>query len=118
MKSANRQLIRWLAAGLLLALPGCIFSLRAFSAPASSGADTFKTKCAPCHGPDGSGSTAMGQRLKIRDLRSPDVQKQSDDELASIITNGKPPMPAYGKTLSPSDIHQLVAYIRSIATKS
>ncbi len=118
MKNINRQMRRWFAAGSLLALPVYIFSFSAFSAPAPSGADTFKAKCAMCHGPDGSGNTPMGQRLKIRDLRSPEVQKQTDDQLAAFITNGKPPMPAYGKTLSSGDIHDLVAYIRSIASKS
>ena len=88
-----------------------------WSAPAS-GADTFKAKCATCHGPDGSGNTPMGQKMKVRDLRSSDVQKQSDDELAAIIANGKPPMPAYSKSLTAADTRQLVAYLRSIATKS
>ena len=118
MKSANRHATRWLATGVLLALPGCIFSSRAFSAPASSGADVFKTKCAMCHGPDGSGNTPMGQRFKIHDLRSSEVQSQTDDQLTTIITNGKPPMPAYGKTLTSGDIQQLVAYIRSIKANS
>jgi mono/diheme cytochrome c family protein len=60
----------------------------------------------------------MGQKLKVKDLRSPEVQKQTDDDLTAIITNGKSPMPAYGKTLSSGDIQQLVAYLRSIATKN
>jgi cytochrome c6 len=90
---------------------------RASAAPASGG-ETFKAKCAGCHGPDGSGNTPMGQKMKIRDLRSTDVQKQTDDELAAIISNGKPPMPAYGKSLTAADIRQLVAHIRSIANKS
>jgi mono/diheme cytochrome c family protein len=99
------------------------FSIAAFTsgrppANASAGADTFKAKCAVCHGPDGSGNTPMGQKMKVHDLRSPDVQKQTDEELTTIITNGKPPMPAYGKTLTSADIHQLVAFLRSIATKS
>ncbi len=119
MKNINGQVRGCFAAAALLALTAYIFSSTAFSAPPpASGADTFKAKCAMCHGPDGSGNTPMGQRLKIRDLRSPDVQKQTDDELAAIITNGKPPMPAYGKTLAAGDIRQLVAYIRSIAAKS
>jgi mono/diheme cytochrome c family protein len=70
-----------------------------------------------CHAADGSGSTPMGQRFKIRDLGSPEVQKQTDDELAAIIKNGKPPMPAYN-TLSSSEIRQLVAYIRGLAKKA
>lgn len=118
MKDVNRQVRKWLAAGSFLALLGYIFSTSAFSAPASSGADIFKSKCAMCHGPDASGKTPMGQRLKIRDLRSPEVQQQTDDQLTAVITNGKPPMPAYGKTLTSADIHELVAYLRSIATKS
>jgi mono/diheme cytochrome c family protein len=60
----------------------------------------------------------MGQNMKIRDLRSPQVQGQTDDQLVAIISNGKPPMPAYGKTLAAGDIQQLVAFIRSIAAKS
>ena len=60
----------------------------------------------------------MGKKFKLRDLRSPDVQKRSDDELTALITNGKPPMPAVGKTLDAAAIKDLVTYIRSIATKS
>jgi cytochrome c6 len=115
MKNVCSRLAGCLAAGLLLALPFVVFSLSASAA--SSGADTFKAKCAMCHGADGAGSTPMGRKLKIQDLRSAGVQKQTDDELAAIITNGKPPMPAYGKSLAAADIQKLVTYLRSIATK-
>ncbi len=54
---------------------------------------------------------------KLRDLGSAEVQKQSDDELAAIITNGKGKMPAYGKSLKPEQVKELVAYIRSLAKK-
>jgi mono/diheme cytochrome c family protein len=118
MKTVNHRVRRWLTAGPLLSLTAYIFSSNALSAPAVSGADLFKSKCAMCHGPDGAGNTPAGQRMKVRDLRSPEVQKQTDDELTSIITNGKPPMPGYGKTLQPADIQQLVTYLRSIARKS
>lgn len=113
------QNTNWLAgatASLFITLAG--LSLNSLSASPAAAADTFKAKCAICHGPDASGNTPMGQKLKVKDLRSPEVQKQTDDELAAIITNGKPPMPAYGKTLAPGDIRPLVAYLRSIATKS
>ena len=104
--------------GISLVLMTATFLLARSPADQGAGAATFKAKCVVCHGSDGSGNTPMGQKMKIRDLRSPDVQKQSDDELTAIITNGKPPMPAYGKSLGAADIRQLVAYIRSIATKS
>jgi len=41
---------------------------------ADGGADTYKAKCAACHGATGAGDTAMGKNLKLRDLGSADVQ--------------------------------------------
>jgi len=73
----------------------------------------YKTKCAACHGPDGKGETAIGKANKLRDLASPDVQKQSDDELSGVISGGKGKMPAYGKSLKPEQIKDLVTYIRT-----
>ncbi len=93
-------------------------AITAFSANAlAAGEETYKAKCAGCHGPDGSGATAIGKKFKLRDLRSPDVQKQSDADLQSIIAAGKPPMPAFGKTLGDAKVQELVAYMRSIASK-
>jgi mono/diheme cytochrome c family protein len=83
----------------------------------AAGEETFKAKCAGCHGPDGSGNTAMGKKFKLRDLRSADVQKQSDEDLQGVIEKGKPPMPAFGKSLDTAKVQELVAYIRSVATK-
>ncbi len=116
MRNVNNNIRTWGLVSLVAAVV-CVAGSRAYSAP-PPGADTFKAKCAMCHGPDGAGNTPMGQRLKIRDLRSPEVQKQTDDQLTALITNGKPPMPAYGKTLTAADIRELVAYVRSLANKS
>jgi mono/diheme cytochrome c family protein len=74
----------------------------------------YKSKCAACHGPDGSGS-AMGAKLGVHDFHSADVQKQSDAELSGIIANGKNKMPSYAKTLKADEITALVAYIRTLA---
>lgn len=84
---------------------------------AVDGAATYKAKCASCHAADGSGSTAAGKSLKVRDLRSADVQKQSDDQLYSIIANGKGKMPGYEKTLGAATCKELVAQIRHLAGK-
>ena len=81
---------------------------------ADAGADTFKARCAPCHGATGKGDTKMGQHLKLRDLSSADVQKQSDDELEAIIARGKGKMPAYERKLSKQQIEDLVKFIRSL----
>ena len=119
MRKLTRNLSDAVTAGVISLFAAIsVFSLCQLSAAPASGADTFKAKCATCHGPDGSGNTPMGQRMKVRDLRSADVQKQTDEELTAIITTGKPPMPGYGKLLPSDDIHQLVAYLRSIAAKS
>jgi len=82
-----------------------------------AGAALFKTKCAACHGPDGKGETAMGKASKLRDLGSSDVQKQTDAELTTIIDSGKNKMPAYGKSLKPDQVKELVVFVRSLAKK-
>jgi mono/diheme cytochrome c family protein len=78
------------------------------------GAAIFKAKCAMCHGPDGTGQTPMGKSLKIRNLASADVQKQTDAELTNIITNGKNKMLAYKGKLTAEEIKTLVGHIRSL----
>jgi len=81
---------------------------------AQDAAATFKSKCAMCHGADGSGKTTMGEKLNIRDLHSADVQKQSDADLSQIITKGKNKMPAYDGKLTKEQIDGLVAFVRSL----
>ena len=87
------------------------------SADAQDAAALYKTKCAACHGADAKGETAIGKANKMRDLASEDVQKQSDADLTTVMTGGKNKMPAYGKSLKPDQVKDLVAYIRSLAKK-
>jgi cytochrome c6 len=97
----------------LLCLAGLmLFSTNAM-ADAQAGAATFKTKCAGCHGADGKGKAA----LKTQDMSSAAVQQMSDAELTAITADGKGKMPAYGKSLKPDQIKDLVDYIRSLAKK-
>ena len=95
----------------------CLASLILFStntkADTQAAAKTYKAKCASCHGADGKGKAA----LKTQDFASAAVQNMSDDELTTITTNGKGKMPAYGKSLKPDQIKDLVAYVRSFAKK-
>ena len=90
------------------------FAFSTWSLAADSGADTFKSKCAACHGATGAGDTAMGKNLKLRDLGSADVQKQSDEELTNIITNGKGKMPKYDGKLTKDQITDMVKYVRTL----
>jgi cytochrome c6 len=92
-----------------------LFATFAFAAPGAP--DTFKAKCASCHGPDGAGATSVGKAMKVRDLRAAEVQKQSDADLQKVISDGKGKMPPYKEKLSVADISSLVAYIRGLAKK-
>lgn len=92
----------------------------AFVIPASGADDaaaTFKSKCAMCHGADATGKTPMGARLNIRDLTSPEVQKQPDAELTSVISKGRNKMTPFGDKHSAEQINALVKYIRTLAKK-
>jgi cytochrome c6 len=87
--------------------------------PAPDSADattTFRTKCVMCHGPDGAGSQ-VGKSMNIPDLRSPEVQKRPDAELAQIISDGKGGMPPFKSSLSDDQIHSLVTHIRTFRGK-
>jgi mono/diheme cytochrome c family protein len=83
----------------------------------ADGAATYKAKCASCHAADGSGQTPMGKSMKLRDLRSPEVQKQTDKELFAVTADGKGKMPAYKTKLSEAEINALVAHMRELAKK-
>lgn len=81
---------------------------------ADDAAPLFKSKCAMCHGADGSGDTPAGKSMKARDLRSGEVQKQSGEDLEKTINNGKGKMPAYKGKLKEAEIDALVKYIKTL----
>ena len=81
---------------------------------ADAGTDVYKSKCAGCHGPDGKGETVVGKTMKVKDLGSADVQKQSDADLTTIIEKGKKPMPSYEGKLTQDQIAELVKYVRAL----
>jgi mono/diheme cytochrome c family protein len=84
---------------------------------AADGAAIFKSKCAPCHSADGSGDSAMGKKLGVRSLASPEVQKQTDAELTATISKGKNKMPAYAGKIDDASIAAVVSYLRTLAKK-
>jgi mono/diheme cytochrome c family protein len=87
------------------------------SAADSPGATIFHSNCVICHSADGSGNTAIGKKYKVRDLKSPEVQKATDAELSELISKGKKPMPPFADRLKPDEIQQVVAYLRELAKK-
>lgn len=97
-----------------------LFTLVIALAPAAFAADgaaTYKAKCAACHGADGKGQSPMGKKLALRDLGSPEVQKQTDQQLHDWTALGKGKMPAYKDKLSDEEIKALVTHMRAFAKK-
>ena len=91
-----------------------VFALILITCAWADGGSEFKSRCAPCHGTRGAGETKLGQNLKVRNLASADVQKQSDTELIEIIRKGRGKMPPYESKLKREQIDELVKYIRSL----
>lgn len=109
----NLKLI--LSAGTILLAAGTylLFPAVPTAAAVQDAATIYKTKCASCHGVDGSGNTAAGKKLKVRDLRSAESRKLSDAQMSDIIAKGKGKMPA-GKNFSADQVKQLVAHVRNL----
>ncbi|MGH9773648.1 MAG: c-type cytochrome [Candidatus Acidiferrales bacterium] len=107
---------KWFSTAVMVA----VFSLfgTSLARAQDKSADIYKSKCAACHAPDGSGSTPVGRALKTHAFGSPEVQKESDADLIAVITKGRNKMPSYQGKLSADEIKQLVAYIRGLAKKT
>ncbi len=80
----------------------------------TQGAVLFATTCFACHGVAGEG-TSVG--LRLNDPAR--LARFSDDYYRDVIQNGRPDrgMPTWGSVLSPQQIEDLVAYIRSWETE-
>ena len=88
------------------------------SAQVNAGGDpakTYSSKCAKCHGHDGRANTMRGRLTHARDLSKSDWQNDvSDERIFNSISNGKGKMPAFKKSLSDSQIDELVNYVRHL----
>lgn len=82
---------------------------------AGDAARTYSSKCARCHGRDGRSKTVRGRLTHSRDLSSGEWQDDvSDERIFNSITNGKGKMPSFKKSLSESQIDELVNYVRRL----
>ena len=87
----------------------------------NSGETLFKSTCARCHGEDGSARTAAAAKMKVADLRSDNVQRQSDDELFASIGHGtrhkQYPHAFLDRGISEAQVRGVIAYIRTLKAK-
>src|ERR1700730_8174171 len=98
----------------LMLIVSVVMPVLAYADATPDAAAIYKAKCAMCHGPDGAGQTPTGKSMKVRDLRSADVQKMSNAELTKVIADGKGKMPAYKAKLSAEEMQMLVTLIRQL----
>ena len=97
------RIVLLIAVVLGLMIPTAVF--------AQSGADTYKAKCAMCHGPDGKKEMpAMG----VKPLTSPDAQKLTVAEVVTVVTNGKGKMPAYKGKLTDEQIKAVAEFVKTL----
>jgi mono/diheme cytochrome c family protein len=75
---------------------GLLVFFASLTSLAQTGADTYKAKCQMCHGVTGLGDTPAGKAMKARPFNSPDLLKESDAELITVIKKGKNKIPAFG----------------------
>lgn len=95
----------------MLVVLGCTMIAR--PALADDTGAVYKSKCQVCHGPDGKGSAA-GQKLGVKDIHAPEVEKQSDADLIALTKTGKGKMPAYDKKIPDDQIAALVKFMRGL----
>ncbi len=107
----RRSLVRVIGVGVLLVLAVLLGSERGQAAPIVSQtgepSEAYTRLCAACHGRAGEG-TAFGPGLTGSQMEG--------DDLIEIITNGSSLMPAFGPTLTPGQVDELVSFVGALAS--
>ncbi len=82
---------------------------------AQSGADTYKAKCAMCHGATGMADSGAGKAMKVKPATDPDVKKMTEADMIAAVTNGSGKMQAFKGKLTEDQIKQSVEFFRTFA---
>jgi mono/diheme cytochrome c family protein len=105
----------------LLAIP---HSAAAQTGKAEQGRKLFNQICVKCHGVDGSGDTPIGRAVGAKDLRGPEAQKMTDEQIFAQIDKGNGNMPSLSDAINQAReddlkgrVNDLVAYIRELGKK-
>jgi cytochrome c6 len=87
-----------------------VLGVSSVSFATDSGEDTYKSKCAMCHGADGTSKMA-----NVPPLGGAAVQGKSDADLKAVVSKGIPPkMPSFAGKLTEAQIDNIVAFIRTL----
>ena len=111
------KLYRFLVFGLIVCLLSFALAAAQSKRKTVAVAELFRNNCARCHGMDGRGDTPQGEKYQVPDFTDKewwrkDPASKTSSALTSIVARGKEEMPAFGKTLSPAEIKQLVSHVR------
>jgi len=108
---------------VLPAAIGCLLSptLAAAAGDTNRGEPMYQRYCSGCHGVDGRGGGKNFMPHVGPLNKKGHTELLDDDYVASIITEGGPAfgksgyMPSFKGTLSPDDITDVIAYVRSLS---
>lgn len=86
-----------------------------WAADAKAGKAVYDKSCKSCHGPDGTPNPGVAKMLKVemRDLKSSEVQSESDADLKKVITEGKGKMRPV-TSVTGGAVDEVIAYVRSL----
>jgi cytochrome c6 len=85
------------------------------AAPAAFGdaAEVYAKNCASCHSKDGTGTSTMGKKLKVKDYTTAEGQKWTDAEGLKVILEGKDKMKGYKDKITAEEAAEQVKYVRA-----
>jgi len=100
--------------GLLLLATSPAFAAKPsqqLSARAKHGEEIFQQRCVVCHNKQPGDTTPFGPPNLNGIFRGPSAI--TTKQASTIITDGKGTMPAWGKILTPTDIEDVIAYLKT-----
>ncbi len=114
--------LHWVAIPALAPFVIGALSPGAAAAPAGRGASPrvtrgdaiFHQRCVVCHNKQPGDTTPFGPPNLHGIFKGPSAITTKQAE--GIITNGKGTMPAWGKILTPADIEDVIAYLKTLPT--
>jgi cytochrome c553 len=87
----------------------------ALAADPKAGKAAYDKACQSCHGPDGTPKDAIAKMMKVemKDLKSAEIQRMSDDDIKKIITSGKGKMKPIA-SVSGAAVDDVAAYVHTL----
>ncbi len=99
---------------ILLVLATCATPAVLSAPDLAVGKSVFGANCAACHA-GGRNNIKAEKNLKLAALKQ--YQMDAPAAIVKQVTYGKPPMPAFGKKLTPVQIESVAAYVLAQANK-